>query len=417
MKKTSGQIIIGAIILLVVLAITIPALIKYMEKESDWSVKAERSTRAFQLAEAGVERGYQSLILSTTTLAAVEAGGTLSDFNFDQSYSDMPGGIYSIRLVGNPAALTITVTAVGKDTSNSEIRAIQAVYATPGAYPAAVYAINSASILGNPTVEWGPVVSPGPIITDASHTFPRYYSSGLISPFDTNAGSPPNTDNTQWWSYYPLPPPPTIDLQAYKSAAGAGCTDQPSCLSSACSVCYYTAATYPTVSPGTNHHFNNGSATALIVEGNLSLSGNYGNGSESGVSIQPYAWKEYGNDWSHYTAMDAYASSHYVTYQDAVNANYVGSGLTYGSTITKVFIHGFLYIGGSLSISGGGNGSFIGSMYCATVANLGSSHVTVYYDSAVISNIKVQNTTITRTAWQESPSCSWPSSSLYPACP
>src|SRR5207247_600429 len=141
-------------------------------------------------------------ILSTTTLAQAESGLPITNYNFDLHYTDLPGGQYSIRLVGNPAAQTITITAVGKDSSGNEVRAIQAVYATPGAYPAAIYAVNSATIQGNPFVEWGPVASPGPIVTDAAHIYPRYFSSGLISPFDTNGASPPNTDNVQWWSYY-----------------------------------------------------------------------------------------------------------------------------------------------------------------------------------------------------------------------
>jgi len=420
LKKNTGQILIIVIIALTVLTIGIPALIYYIQKESDWAMKEERTTRAFQLAEAGIERGYQSLILSTTSLSTVEAGGTLTSYNFDQAYTDMPGGQYSIRLAGNPIAQTVTVTSVGKDSSGKELRAIQVVYATPGAYAASIYAINSATIQGNPTVEWGPVASPGPITTDASHTYPRYFSGGDILPFDSNAGSPPNTDNLQWWSYYSMPPAPQIDLPGYKTAAGAACTDQANCLSSACTVCYYTAANYATFSPGTNNHFGTATpnpATALIVEGDLSLSGNYGNGSVSNASIPSTAWKEYANDWSHYTAMDAYASGHFATYQDAVNANYVGSGLTYGSTITKAFIYGFLYVGGTISISGGGNGSIIGSLYCATVANLGSSHVTVYYENTVISNIKVQNSSLGRTSWKEMSSCSWPTASANPTCP
>ncbi len=220
-KKEAGQVIIGAIVLLVVLTVMIPALVLFIQKESDWSVKAQRSTRAFQLAEAGIERGYQAMILSTTTLASVELGTPQLNYSFDHSYSDLPGGQYEINIVGSPAAQTITITGVGEDTAGKEVRAIQVVYATPGAYPAAIYAINSASITGNPNVEWGPVASPGPITTDASHTFPRYYSGGDITPFDANAGTPPNTDNLQWWSYYPLPPAPSIDLASYKSARRA----------------------------------------------------------------------------------------------------------------------------------------------------------------------------------------------------
>ena len=420
--RKNGQVLIGAILGLAVLAIGIAALISYIQNESTWSVKQQRMTGAFEIAEAGAERAYQQLIISTTTLHSIEQGNTLAGYNFDQTYTDLPGGSYEIRLAGDPVAQTITITSVGRDTDGKELRAIKTVYSTPGGAAAvSIYAINSASIQGNPTVEWGPVISPGPITTDASHTYPRYYSGGLISPFDANAGSPPNTDNLQWWSYYSLPAPPQIDLAAYKAAAGAACTDQADCLNDgACSTCYYTAANYPTYNPGTNNHFCTTVPTqsncALIVEGNLSLSGNYGNGSVTGVPISPTAWKEYGSSaatWSYYRMNFDGAAP--LTYAAAVSANYAPSGLTYSSPITKAFMHGFLYIGGTISISGGGNGSIIGSMYVATVADLGTSHVTVYYDDNVISNIKIQSGSITRSSWQEVTNCSW--TGTHPTCP
>src|SRR5262249_23706195 len=130
MRKQSGQILIGVIIVMTILIILLPALVSYIQRESSWSVKEQRSTRAFQLAEAGTERGYQALILSTTSVATVEGGGTLQFYNFDQKYTDLPGGVYAIKLVGNPAAQTITITSVGKDSSSNEIRAVQVVYAT-----------------------------------------------------------------------------------------------------------------------------------------------------------------------------------------------------------------------------------------------------------------------------------------------
>jgi len=95
----------------------------------------QRTTRAFELAEAGVERGYQQLILSTTTLGQVEAGGIWPNYNFDRFYTDLPGGQYSIRLVGNPARPNHHHYRRRQDNSGNEVRAVQAVYAAPGAAP------------------------------------------------------------------------------------------------------------------------------------------------------------------------------------------------------------------------------------------------------------------------------------------
>ena len=54
---SGAQIVIGAIVLLVVLAILVPAIIVYVQNESKWTLKEQRNTRAFQLAEAAVEGG------------------------------------------------------------------------------------------------------------------------------------------------------------------------------------------------------------------------------------------------------------------------------------------------------------------------------------------------------------------------
>src|SRR5262249_37922343 len=101
MRKTSGQVILGAIVLLLVLAILVPALIVYVQNESKWTVKEQRTTRAFQLAESAVERGFQQVIQSTTVWASIQAGSTLSNYNFDYSYTDLPGGTYEIRVTSS----------------------------------------------------------------------------------------------------------------------------------------------------------------------------------------------------------------------------------------------------------------------------------------------------------------------------
>ena len=143
------------------------------------------------------------------------------------------------------------------------------------------------------------------------------------------------------------------------------------------------------------------------------------------MTVPPTAWQNYGSSssgyaaWAHYKTMDSYANANYPNYSDAVAANYQASGITYptSGSISKVFMHGFLYIGGTISITGGGNGVIVGSMYCATVANLGNSNVVIYYDNNVISNIKVKNSSLYRTSWQEIGNCSWPTSSANATCP
>ena len=67
MKNRKAQVLLGVIVLLVVLAILIPTMVKYVQHEAKWSVKQGQNTNAFQLAEAAVDRGYQKIAESTAT--------------------------------------------------------------------------------------------------------------------------------------------------------------------------------------------------------------------------------------------------------------------------------------------------------------------------------------------------------------
>ena len=200
------------------MALLVPAIIVYIQNESRWTVKQQRSTRAFQLAEAAVERGFQTIIQSTGNWNTLQGGGTLANYDFDNTYTDLPGGEYEIAIAQGPGTQTVTITGAARDTSTNEIRAVRGVFSN-SASNAAIFAEGGITLTSNPGVEWGPVMAPAPITT--THNHPRFYSSGSVS-LDANGATPPNSDNTQWWSYYPnLPPPPEVDTQAYLSSATA----------------------------------------------------------------------------------------------------------------------------------------------------------------------------------------------------
>ncbi len=406
-QRIQGQVLVIAILIVLVLAITIPAIVRLVQNESTWTAKSQRSTRAFALAEAAVERGYQQLLLSTSTWNNVLAGTIPSGYNFDQTYTDS-GGSYEIRL-SSSGVQEISVVGVGKDTSGKEIRAIQAVYAIGSMSGSALFALNGVTIEGNPDVEWGPVISPSAIDTDAGHLHPRLYSAASIDPFDTSSALP-NSDSSHYWAYETLPPAPTINLtgsNGYKSSAYA--VDGSASLGSgpAGSIYYYTSAVTPTLSPG-NNHFIDGD---LIVEGNLSMSGNPGNGSNFAASIPSTAWREYASDWSTYH--DTFDAT-YATYA-SVPSTYAPTGLTYSNFGNKIFIHGFLYVGGTFSVSGGGNTIIIGTAYIGSSPSLGNSHVTIYYDATVAANVKLTSSSPSRISWQDQTGCTW--SGSHASCP
>jgi len=127
--RTSGQLLIGALALLLILAISVPAIITYVQRESAWTVKQSRSTRAAQLAESAVERGYMQLIVSTSVVTNALAGIAITGYNLDLSYSDSSGGTYEIRIASH-SSTSVSVTGVGRDRDQKEVRAIKAIYST-----------------------------------------------------------------------------------------------------------------------------------------------------------------------------------------------------------------------------------------------------------------------------------------------
>ncbi len=408
MKKSTGQVLIAVIVLMAILAISLPAIIQFVQNESRWTVKETRTTRAFQLAEAAVERGFQKIITSSSTWSSIQAGQVQTNYNFDFKYTDS-NGQYEVRVTSGPGTQQATVTGVGRDTSTNEIRAIKVIYGNTAAN-AAMYAMGGVTLTSNPGVEWGPVMSPTTITTSQDH--PRFYSTGNVT-LDPNGAVPPNTDNVQWWSYYPnLPPPPEVDTQGYLQDATAlgqvhaAGTYQASSFGVTTGTHYFQGDT-TIQSPG--GFLNNGN---IVVMGDLTVQGSPGNGTLT-PHLPPNAWKEYGNDWKGCAACywDNYDNAAPTTFP-GINGSYDSSVATYAFN-NKLLLHGFLYVMKSLTITGGGNLTIYGSLYLGNASSLDGSHVKVYYDDSLV--VKTLNVTLSRNSWQEVSNCSW--SGVDATCP
>ena len=72
MRKDKGQVLVGVIVFLLVLAVIVPAMVLYVQNEARWSVKQQQNTNAFQLAEAAIDIGYQKVTESTSTWASIQ---------------------------------------------------------------------------------------------------------------------------------------------------------------------------------------------------------------------------------------------------------------------------------------------------------------------------------------------------------
>lgn len=226
-----GQVLPIVLGVMVVLLILLPALVRWVQNESRWTVKEQKRVTAFNLAEAGIDRGAWKLKSSTSTWAGVAAGAALAGYNFDATYADIAGGSYRIRLSSGPGSGQATITAEGRDSATQEVRAVQAVYQNT-AIPGSLITGGVLTYAGAFEAHWGPALAQNNIVISgnaATEYFPRKFSRQVVSgtvgqPRDTNGLTPPNTDNVEWWSAYDVPELPILDFTTLRSSAVANGT-------------------------------------------------------------------------------------------------------------------------------------------------------------------------------------------------
>jgi hypothetical protein len=390
-----------------VLALIVPAMVDYLQSEAKWSVKQGQNSNAFQLAEAAVGRGYQKVTESTTTWKAVQDGQPQTGYRFDIAYNDLPGGSYAISVTSGPNTREVTIIGVGRDRNQKEVRALHVVYGNPGLSNIGIMAANGVTMSGNNVnVEWGAIVSPKTIAI-GSKLHPSYWSSGSIDK-DTNGATPPNNDaNNWWWHSYnsQIPPMPAIDFGSYKSSAQASGV-------SPCGISYYTVGNVSGAcsDPSGKTFYITGNWTSFRggIRGNVIVLGNMDYHNGSGTTLPAYnaripadAWKQYCNDWSYYrTTYDGSVPATPACFGSLSNG-YRPTTLTYS---LSPMVHGFMYVGGDLSIpNGGGNDDILhGVIVVNGIADINTnSHGHIYYDADISMNLLTTTITLIRLSWKD----------------
>jgi len=131
----SGQVLPIVMVAILVIILLIGGLISWMQNNSTWAVRNQKTTTAINLAEAGVDRAVWELQSTTTTWLAAAAGTSLSGYNFDTTYTDIPGGSYRIKISSAPNN-SVTILSEGRDNTTKNIRAISAVFKNQTIYSA-----------------------------------------------------------------------------------------------------------------------------------------------------------------------------------------------------------------------------------------------------------------------------------------
>ncbi|HNW44972.1 MAG TPA: hypothetical protein PKI19_10740 [Elusimicrobiales bacterium] len=220
MKNRKGFLLVGVLFAFLFLMIIVPVMVRWIQDDTKMSVKDQKTSAAFGLAEAAVDRGYWKVKSSTSTFNIINNGGTIPGYNFDVSYTDISGGTYRIKVSSGPGDSQITVLGEGRDTGRNETRAIEAVY-TNTSVPGAIVASGKITASESSVIHWGPIMSMADIeVTGGAITngYPRKLSRQVVKPFDTTT-DPPNTDSLEWWSNYNVPELPVFDFETLRASA------------------------------------------------------------------------------------------------------------------------------------------------------------------------------------------------------
>ncbi|MEA3307696.1 MAG: hypothetical protein U9Q34_07920 [Elusimicrobiota bacterium] len=441
---------------LMFLLIMVPVIEKFVQNEGKWSMKNRKTSLAFNLAEAGIDRAYWKLIENTDNWNTIADGGTISGYANDTDYEDIDGGTYRINMSSGDTPREIIVIGTGKDSSSKEYRAIKVVYSKEGVVAALQAPVISGA--GNANIHWGPLMSLSSMNLSggANELFPRKYARGAItangiySDRDTNPNTtgsnhgPQEDPYTEWWSYNEDPGVPDVltpDTSYYAQLAqdqeaftgdnlyidgnysknnlqdgvctvdlGAGNGPEPK-------VRYITGdATF-----GGSKYF----CGIMIVLGEVTFNSG-GKNPLGSVSVDPPtdAWKEYQlncpirdgeketgdmSTWDFSNTSDAYGDTAAVDEYPGDAGYHTVSEYNFKSGRVLTNDTGGIGVGGPLSYNGyiyagtgftaGGNTKIFGSVAVGTGGAFNGGGCDIFYDDQL--DIKTINDTISRASWYE----------------
>lgn len=231
--NSKGQLIVIAVIIFMFLVIVIEIITFMLHQESQWTIKEKRSTTAFHLAEAGLDRGYWKLIEKTDNWDKILKGQTIPLYDGTTTFTDIPYGEYKIYI--NSVTSTgdeelVRILSIGRDKTKNEVRAIEAIYKRIKGLDAAVIVGKGQEWRKGFWVHWAPVISYGNIDLRGDQDdvyWPKRLAKGMINPWDTTPptnlyppGSSEAEENYCGWAFKEdLGNPPEIDLGYYREKA------------------------------------------------------------------------------------------------------------------------------------------------------------------------------------------------------
>ncbi|MFA5858539.1 MAG: hypothetical protein WC955_05690 [Elusimicrobiota bacterium] len=412
----SGQAAILVVVaVLLVFMIMIPMLVSLVQNEARWTVKQKKTTTAFHLAEAGVDRGVWKLRESDFTWEQILEGTKIEGYRglTSESYTETVNGAsvgeYVIDISSTALPNEVQITAKGQDKDQREVRTIVAVYSR-NAVNASLDIDGTIDYKPNLTVHWGPVVTYSSIEMAPSTYYPRKISKGRIVGRDVDT-SPPNTDGLEYWAYEDLGNPPQVDLDYYRMLAMNSRMTAPrkgsgtgSAVAYPAGSGYFRAADNPNgiefrAASGSGNYEYESSTSVIYIEGNASLpSGKCWLDVDALVVTQDC---DFNADFKTYIAtIPVGAQNEYLhpSAQSMWTSEFAAAGEGGQYSISNCGMRGFLYVGRNFS-NAGANAKIVGVIKVLGAVTINT--MTVYYDAGVSSEVRLTSTPMRLRSWSE----------------
>ncbi|MBI3292602.1 MAG: hypothetical protein HYZ73_07325 [Elusimicrobia bacterium] len=431
MNSSRGQTSVIVLGTLVVLLVVIPSVVWLLQGDTKGAVRQTRTTKAFHLAEAGIDRGAWKLSESLQVWTDAKNGVPISGYTGTTEYTEVAGGSYKIAFSSGPGTGEVTVTAKGRDQSTNEIRTLQVIFERT--------AVNDPVQTGgtnqwqpNLTVHWGPVISYGQMTLSGGQTttyWPHKIAKGAIDPWDTNPAAP-NSDQTRNYEAFrtDLGSPPQLDLDDYRTQAQSSVVPDPGAIGGGSNGGQSAAWLGTGYFDGSgevrfkSYQLNNSSAVIFVETGNVKIEDTNSNRSFLRVNalvvangnihihakgLASYTFPVPANAWQQYvsgtvvnpSSPDTSASNEYPgdNGYHTVSPTYTAPSALDPPGLTGVVFHGLLST--YQFHCAGGNNLIVGVAMVTTTMEVNT--MVIYYDPAISDTIRLTSVTLKRKSWQE----------------
>jgi len=390
LSSEKGQTLMFAIIVVIVLLVFVSTLNKLLNYDTRLTMKHKRSTTAFHLAEAAVDRGIWKLKESKDVWNGVESWTSTYPYKGGKDFDDIEGGEYRITISTTSNENERKIIGWGRDDSTNELRTIEVIVKNVTSETSIVSP--DLYVGGAAIAHWGPMKSHKGGMdlqgNSINRWYPRKYAAGPITNRDI-IDDDDNTDDTEYWAYHSVPTPPGIGIADYREESKVGDNE------------------YHPGDADFNGHADDshaGDPKIYFVEQNCTLKNTYLKGT---LIVMGNLTINSSNSHIDYNAdipedaEDEYQDDEHAfggkTPQEYWNWKFAPTAPTF--FLEDVLFEGFIYVAGTLSATGG---VINGCIQVGPIGNTsGLGNLEIYYNDTIAKGVKTTELNIKQVSWKE----------------